>query len=390
MHLHTKPSNASTTTMTASFLTFVRRAAGATVLATALAATASAQTTVLSAPVGVMTETIHHGSAGLALPLIGADLLVGVATGNTAGTVAFPAATGDLGARLTAGSRYYLEIATGPLEGERLDIDTAATIAAAGPSLVLDLGGDTFSTLSSVPTGALTGARCLVRAHVTLADLPAMFSPALSGDRRHRHWGDSVSLLGTRGFETYILGEDNASWYSEDERGGGEWASRHRAWCARKKHKRPPTDYRDLVIPPDVSIVVSVNGSARTWTHEGLVRTNAFRKNLVRGLQAFASGFPVDLSPAQIGAFVDPAEPAATRWTGSNIFPFADQIEVLFSGRKPLNLYFLRGDGRTWQALTRSWREDFANQSILGDTDMILIRRKNPDPAFVIPVPFEL
>ncbi|MBE2216114.1 MAG: hypothetical protein IAE82_19730 [Opitutaceae bacterium] len=376
--------------MTASFSTFVRRATGATVLATALAATATAQTTVLSTPVGVIADTIHHGSSGLALPLIGADLIVGVATGNTAGTVSFPASTGDLGARLSADTRYYLEIATGPLEGERLDLDTAATIAAAGPSLVLDLGGDTFGTLASLPADALAGARCIVRAHVTLADLPAMFSPALSGDRRHRHWGDSVSLLGSRGFETYFLGEDDASWYSEDERGGGEWARRHRAWCERKKHRRPPTDYRDLVIPPDVSLVVSVNGRTRTWTHEGLVRTNAFRKNLVRGLQAFASGFPVDLSPAQIGAYVDPTQPAATRWTGSNILPFADQIEVLFSGRKPLNLYFLRGDGHSWQALTRSWREDFADQPILGDTDMILVRRKNPDAAFIIPVPFQL
>ncbi|MBE2213426.1 MAG: hypothetical protein IAE82_06110 [Opitutaceae bacterium] len=375
--------------MTASFTFLVRRAAGAFVLAAALTSSAAAQTTVLSTPVGVITDSIRHGSSGLALPLIGEDLVVGVATGNTAGAIAFGAAAGDLGERLAADRRYYVEIATGPLEGERLDLDTAATRAAAGPSLVLDLGEDTFSTLAMLPADALAGARCIVRPHVTLADLPAMFSPALSGSRRHRHWADSVSLLGTRGFETYTLAEDDASWYSEDERVGGEWGRRHRAWCERRKHKRPPTDFRDMVIPPDVSIVVSVNGQARTWTHEGLVRTNAFRKNLVRGPQAFASGYPVDLSPAQIGAFVDATQPARERWTGSNTFPFADQIEVLFSGRKPLDLYFLRGDGHTWQALTRSWREDFANQPILGDTDMILIRRKNPDPAFIIPVPFE-
>jgi hypothetical protein len=388
MRTTTKTSNASTT-MIASFTPFLRRLAGATLLATALAASASAQTTVLSTPVGVITEEINRGSSGLAFPLIGADLFVGVATGNGAGSIGFPAAVGDIGARLAADGRYYVEIVTGPLEGERVDLDTAATIAAAGPSLVVELGSDTTSTLGTLPIDALAGARCVIRPHITLAQLPAMFTPALSGDRRHRHWADSVSLLGSKGFETYYLGEDNVSWYAEDERAGGEWGRRHKEWC--RRHGQPPrTDFRDLVIPPDVSVVVSVNDCGKVWTHEGVVRTNAFRKNLVRGLQAFASGFPVDFSPAGIGAYVDPSEPAGTRWTGSNIFPFADQIEVLFSGRKPLNLYFLRGDGRTWQALTRSWREDFANQPILGDTDMILIRRKNPDPAFVIPVPFEL
>jgi len=385
----TKHSNESST-MTASFTSFVRRACGATVLAATLASPAAAQTTVLSTPVGVLTETIQRGSSGLAFPLIGEDLFVGVATENTSGSIAFAASAGDLGSLLAADGRYYVEIVTGPLEGERLDLDTAATVAAAGPALVVDLGADTYSTLATVPDGALAGARCVVRPHVTLAHLPAMFSPALSGDRRHRHWSDSVHLLSPDGLECYYLGGDDASWYSEDARAGGVWARKHRAWCVRKKIKRPPTDFRDMVIPPDVSIIVSVNGGARTWTHEGLVRTSAFRKNLVRGMQAFASGFPVDLSPVQIGAFVDATQPAGTRWTGSNIFPFADQIEVLFSGRKPLDLYFLRGDGSTWQALTRSWREDFANQPILGHTDMILIRRRNADSSFVIPVPFEL
>ena len=386
----TQQTSNESTTMTASFTSLVRRACGATVLAAAIATGASAQTTVLSTPVGVMTDTVRHGSSGLAFPLIGEDLFVGVASGNSAGSIAFPDSAGAIGSQLDPGARYYVEIVTGSLEGERLDVDAVATIAAAGPTLVVDLGDDTHSTLAALPVDGLAGARCVLRPHMTLAQLPAMFTPALSGDRRHRHWSDSVSLLGSQGLETFFLGEDDASWYSEDERHGGEWGRKHRAWSARKKHKRPPTDFRDMVIPPDVSIVASVNGRSKTWTHEGLVRTNAFRKNLERGMQAFASGFPVDLSPVQIGAFVDATQPARERWTGSNIFPFADQIEVLFSGRKPLHLYFLRGDGHTWQALTRSWREDFATQPILGSTDMILIRRKNPDPAFVIPVPFGL
>ena len=375
--------------MTASFISLLRRARATALLAVASTLGVQAQTTVLSSPVGVVTETIRHGSSGLAFPLIGSDLFVGVASTNDGGTISFAATAGDIGARLDPGGRYYVEVVTGALEGERLDLDTAATIAAAGSALIVDLGADTPSTIGALPAGVLAGARCVIRPHMTLAQLPAMFSPALSGDRRHRHWADSVSLLGSKGFETYVLGADDVSWHSEDERHGGEWGRRHRAWCARKKHDRPPADFRDMVIPPDVCVVVSVNGVEKVWTHEGVVRTNAFRKNLERGTQAFASGFPVDLAPAQIGAFVDPAVPAGHRWVGSNILPFADQIEVLFSGRKPLDLYFLRGDGYTWQALTRSWREDFADRPILGATDMILIRRRQADPAFVVPVPFD-
>lgn len=379
------------TTMTAPAISPAARFTGLAAVALVLAAwpfRAGAQTTVLSTPVGVITEDLSPGLSGKAFPLHTGDIFVGVAEANTGHTVTFPGPDLPAGT-LVAGRRYFLEVTTGPLEGERLDLDTEATLATSGPQAILDFGTDTHSTLGAVPADALIGARCVVRAHVTLGDLPAMFTPALAGDRRV-HRSDAVSLLDGDKLETYSLAADGASWHDESGRHLGVWALRHRAWSRRHGAAPAPTDYRDMVIPPDTSVVLHLRSGAKRWMHEGLVRTNAFRKNLARGVQAFASGFPMDLSPAQIGAYADPSEPAGNRWYGNNLFLVADQIDVLFSSRLPLDVYFLRGDGKTWQALLRSPREDFSQRPILGQTDAIVIRRRNPDNAFVIPRPFDL
>ena len=104
----------------------------------------------------------------------------------------------------------------------------------------------------------------------------------------------------------------------------------------------------------DNSIMLESKYAAQAWRHAGSVRTNPFRKNLVRGLQLFASGFPQDLSPVQIGAVVNPGAPAATRWTGSNLFAVADQIDVLLGDPKPWEFFYLRGNGSTWRPLLGS------------------------------------
>ena len=144
-------------------------------------------------------------------------------------------------------------------------------------------------------------------------------------------------------------------------------------------------DFRDKVLPPDSSFMVESKYAAQAWRHAGSVRTNAFRKNLVRGLQSFASGFPQDLSPVQIGAVVNPGAPAATRWTGNNVFAFADQIQVLLGEPRPFEIFYLRGNGSTWRPLVGT--TDVANAPILGATSLILIRRVNADGAFRIPLP---
>ena len=344
-----------------------------------LAPAVSAQTTVVSSPVGVMTARVARGHSGLALPLLVEDVFVGTVESNTPTTLTFVAPNANVGALLQVESPYYVEVMTGPLEGERLDVDVEATISLGGPAVMVVLDADSYSTLAVLGDDVLVGARCVVRPHLTLARLQGMLSPGLVG-REHAGSADGVQVLEGQDFDLYFLREDGLSWNREGE-GHGRRRRHHR-------HQPPPEDFRDKVLPPDASFVVQANSSRQTWLQTGEVRVNAFRKNLEEGFQSFATGFPVDLSPRAIGGFVDPAAPPQTRWTGSNMVFFADHFEVLFQERRPLELYYLRGDGVSWRSLTG--HTNFADAPILGSTDMLVLRRLNPNPTYSIARPFGL
>jgi len=190
-----------------------------------------------------------------------------------------------------------------------------------------------------------------------------MLTPGLIG-RDNPLLADGVDVLENGRAERYFLRADGVTW---SKAGSTE-------------------DFRGKVLPPDGSFAIESKYAAPAWRHAGSVRTNVFRKNLVRGLQSFATGFPLDLSPAQIGAFVDPAAPASRRWTGSNLFALADQIHVLLGEPAPWQFSYLRGNGSTWRPLLGT--TDVANTPILGATSLVLIRRVNADGAFRIPLPF--
>jgi hypothetical protein len=331
----------------------------------AVAVVPAAAETVVSAPVGVLSGALSRGESGLAVPLIAQDVFVGLVQSNTEQALAFPEAAGDLGSRLSADGRYYVEVVTGLLEGERLDVNVAATIAAASPTVVLALGTATFSTLPTLGPNALAGARCVLRPHLTLARLKGLVARSLVGHDNFV-FADGVRLLEAGVSTFYYLRADGVTW------------------------RRPGSsaDHRGKVIPPDTSFLVEVKSRAQSWTQTGKVRINAFRKNLVPGFQSFASGFPVDVSPVQIGAFVSASLPPETRWTGHNVFAFADQIHLLFRPGRPFDFFYLRGDGSTWRSLTSS--TNVANEPILGATGMVLLQRIKPNPAFIIQRPFGL
>jgi len=323
------------------------------------ASTDSAETTVLSAPVGVMSGSAPRGESGMAVPLIAEDVFVGTVESNTPTAVSF-AHAGDVGAHLTPGQPYYLEVLTGTLQGERFDV---AASPGGGDTVTLRLGAGSLSTRPALAPDALAGARGAVRPHLTLARLQSLFRPGLVG-RDLFLLADGVWVFENGDLAFYYLRADGVTW----SRVGGAG------------------DFRGKVIAPDVSVLMEAKSARQSWIQAGRVRTNAFRKNLVPGFQAFASGFPVDLSPAQARAFVDAATPAATRWNGSNAALLADQMELLFRQGRPLDVFYLRGDGVTWRALAGSG--NVAADPLLGATGMVLILRKNADPDYVVPVPF--
>ncbi len=100
--------------------------------------------TLASSPVGVMSDDLSRGESGLAFPLIGADVFVGVAVTNANEPGSGGAAcgsrstrsTGDCGAVRCRASVLAPKCVTGALEGERFDVDEAATGSAAPGALV--------------------------------------------------------------------------------------------------------------------------------------------------------------------------------------------------------------------------------------------------------------
>lgn len=292
------------------------------------------------------------------MPLV-EEAFVGVVTDNDGSAVTFGA--GTPAAHLSASRPYYLEVVHGPLRGERFDVDVAATLAAGGPSVALVLGASSYSTIPVLTPAALVGARCVIRAHATLESLQAGFRPALVG-RDLFLLADGVHVFENGGFTFYYLRADGRSW----RKVGGN------------------AEQRGKILPPDAGVLIDLKSGRKEWRHPGAVRVNPFRKNLAAGFQPFATGFPVDLSPAQIGAFTDPLAPEGTRWTG-NVSPLlADQF-ALYGPTSPLAAYYLKADGRTWRSLTHP--ADVSAQPILPATGMLVLRRRKADPGFAVPLP---
>jgi len=318
-------------------------------------------TTVTSAPYGAMTSSLSTSTAGLAFPLISQDVFAARIASNTSSTITFEAS--GVAAALTAGNRYYVEIVTGPLEGERFDLNTATTISSG--TATLDLSAASNSTTNTLAADVLAQARAVVRPHVTLAKLGAMFSPALVGNTSNA-LADGVRIYGgPMGQTTYYLRTD------------GTWRTTPAA-----------ADQSALVIPPDSSVIMVLRSGAKQWTHLGAVRTNAFRKKLKTGLQSFATGFPLDLSAVQVGAFVDPLEAAAVRWTGSDALGQADTFRVHDSATDTYKVHYLRGDGSSWYVAGGS--TDLSATPFLTAQGALVVGRQKSDPGYLIIRPFSL
>lgn len=316
--------------------------------------------TVASDPVGVLEYTVPAGLSGMSFPLIPGDVTVGLLAANGAGDVTFASAN-PVGSLLTAGGAYYVEILSGARAGERFDVDTAATMTAANNTATLVLGGVSHSTQSTLAY-SLVGARAAVRAYLTLVQVAAQFAPSLTGSDTEGA-ADGVSIFGAGGFTRYYLRADGATWYQA----GGS------------------TDCRYLVISPDVSLVLDLRSGPRQLVQLGGVRVTPFRKNLVAGSQAFATGFPLDLTPFEAGAQVDGQSPAV-RWTGSNNAAQADSLEIFDLTLNSFGRYYLRADGTAWRRLGRT--DDLANTELLRTDAAMVLHRVNANSDYRIAPPF--
>lgn len=300
----------------------------------------------------------------MSFPLVPDELMTGTLASVSGTQAVFPVGFDAVGSRLEANGAYYLEILGGSAAGERYDIDTAATIASGNAAVVVALGPATHSTEGRLDPAA-AGSLAVVRRHMTLEQIPSLLSPALVGSDDPAQ-ADGIYLYESGGFVRYSLRADGATWVRGSD----------------------PTDKRHVVIPPDESVVFDLKSGAHQLICTGQVRTTVFRKNLRPGYQSWASGFPVDLTPAQAGGFVDRSISADRRWLGSDTAAQADAFTWFAPESDSFVLCFLRGDGASWRRPGRT--DDQSGAAFLRTDTAILSSRTNADATYRVFPPFSL
>lgn len=284
-------------------------------------ATGAIAQTVNTDPVGFVTATANVGLTPLAVTLLNTDAIRTSATSVSGNAVTLSGQT-NVGSLLTAGEPYYVEVYSGTLKGDRFDVDTAATITAANGTVVLD-SASANNTFSVGSIGAnLNNATVALRKHVTIEQLQSTASAALVGNNSASA-ADQVQFFSNtdNAFVTYFLRGDGTTW--------------RKVGTTQVANKIP--------IPPGVGVFVSKKGTGVSFTMTGSVRNNDFAQPWKAGTQLVAPGYPIDTTPAGIGAT------ATNGWVGNNNASSADQIQVFDPQANAFNAYYLRLDGTNWR-----------------------------------------
>lgn len=280
-----------------------------------------AQTTVSTPIVGFQKISAPVGLSTLGFPLLNQDLLKSTASSVSGNTLNLSGQS-NVGSFLSAGEPYYVEVYGGSLKGDRFDVDTAATIAAANGTVVLSAasGNNTFS-VGSIAT-QLDGVTVALRKHITLEQVQQMTSAPLVGNNSASS-ADQIQLFdsSTGGYSSYYLRADGTTW--------------RKVGTTTLANKTP--------VPPGMGVFVSKQSSPVEFLSSGTVRQNDFALPFKTGLQLLAPGFPLDSSPGSIGGT------ASNGWTGNNSATLADQIQVYNPASMGYESYYLRSDGTTWR-----------------------------------------
>lgn len=304
--------------------------------------------------VGFQTKTLSTGLNSVGLPLLNPDTIKTTVTSVSGSNIALSGAS-SLGASLEATKSYYLEVYSGSLKGDRFDLNTAATIAAAPGTAVLESSSINNTYPVSSISSALNNETVAIRPHLTLTDFDTMCSPRLVGN-------NSVASADSVGFT------ESGSIVYFYKKLDGTW-----------RRVGSAADFSSKTIPPGVGVIVRKASGTSTTTQTGTVRDNDFARPYSSGLSLIASGFPLDRTPTGVG--VTPGI-GTTDWFGGTIAT-GDSISVVSSGA--LVRYVLRTDGSMVRVGNPG---DFKNSEILAGADAQLVKRTraNSDNVEVDPI----
>lgn len=309
-----------------------------------------AQTTVSTPIVGFQKTTVPVGLTAAGLPFLNPTLFSGAVSGVSGNTVNLGSGVSNVGSLLTSGEPYYIEVYSGPLKGDRFDVDTAGTISAANTTLLLNASSEN-NTLAVASIGSdLNGANIVLRKHFTLSQVQGLFSTTLVASANPL-LADQVNVFSSSGaFVAYFL------------RSASEW-----------RKAGDTANYSKLPIPPGSGILLNKKGSTTELTVTGAIRQNDFATPYKSGLQFLAPSVPVDRTPIQIGMI-----PGTNGWVG-NLNPLlADQISILENGA--FVAYSLRPDGTIRKSGSTT---NFNATALLNGSTAYLVKRQNADANIV-------
>ena len=302
---------------------------------------AFAQSTVSTPIVGFQKTSLAQGYNSLGFPLVKQPIISTTTAASVSGsTINLNSAIPNT---VPSSATYYLEITSGPQEGERVDVSVTP-----GSASVVIVSGSSNNT--SNLNGLAAGTHVLVRKHLTLADIGNSVSPALVKND-DPNLADRVYVFAGGAFVYYYQGNDGV-WV---ENGGLD-------------------DMSGLQINPGSGVLIyKANSAASSITLSGYVRSNKFARNYVAGYQAYAPAYPLAYSPAEMGG---------NDWSGS-IDPVTSDKIFPFSGGVFVQYYFDPTDSTgspngTWLEVGRL---DPQNSVDLVSFDRAaLVYRKNSDP----------
>ena len=299
-------------------------------------------TTSYSDIVGYQTTTLPVGLSSVAVPLLNPDIIKTSATSLASNALTLSGQS-NIGGQLAADEPYYVEVYSGALKGDRFEVNTAATIAAANGAVTLSpaSGNNTYPVASIA--NQLDGATVALRKHVTVAQVEGMFSAAVVANNNPL-LADQISLFSSGSFTAYSRRTD------------GSW-----------RKSGDTTNYAKLAVPPGTAILINRRNSSTSLVASGNVRQNDFARPMATGLQFFGPNVPMDKSFADFGVSAN-----TNGWVGNNNPLLADQVYV-FSGGSFV-AYSLRSDSQIRKSGDTT---NYSTNALLSADKGFLVKRAN-------------
>lgn len=313
-----------------------------------------AQSTVSTPIVGFQKVTVPVGLSTAGFPLLNSDILKAPVSSVSGSAISISGET-NIGSKLASGEPYYIEVYSGPLKGDRFDVNTASTISSANGTVTLD----SLSSNNTYPTASiatqLDNATVALRKHITIDQIQSMASSSLVGNNTAT-LADQIQLYdnGTGGYSSFFLRGDGITW----------------------RKVGTVTTANKVAVPPGTGVFIAKKTGSVELTSSGGVRQNDFSNPYKVGLQLSAPAYPLDVSPASLGGT------ATNGWTGNNTATSADQIQVYNTSTGGYDAYFLRGDGATWRKVGTV--TTVTSNNVVNAGQAYFVSRKSADNANVL------